>query len=73
MYATGRISMSSWWPTLLPSVEIHPAGPFPIEYDSSGKLVLRIKNHFQWRIYSVKWVDLSTGPKGPGALKIRNK
>jgi hypothetical protein len=23
----------------------------------------------QWRIYSVEWVDLSTGPKGPGARR----
>ena len=26
-------------------------------------------NDKRWRIYSVEWVDLSTGPKGPGARR----
>jgi hypothetical protein len=38
-----------------------------------NKIILTPLKRAQWRIYSVEWVDLSTGLKGPGALKIRNK
>jgi len=32
-------------------------------------LEVDVMDQFQWRIYSVEWVDLSTGPKGLGARR----